>query len=109
MSFEVEEKPIIIVCAGDVKIDNAKYKHEFLCKAKMIKYEDVENKIGHAPGGVCPFAVNDGIKIYLDVSLKRMNVVYPACGSANSAIKLTIKELEEYSNYTKWIDVTKRM
>lgn len=109
MSFEIEDKEIIIVCAGDVKIDNAKYKKEFLHKAKMLKYEDVEKKIGHAPGGVCPFAINDGIKVYLDESLKRMDVVYPACGSSNSAIKLTIKELEEYSNYTKWVDVTKLM
>lgn len=109
MSFEIEDKEIIIVCAGDAKIDNAKYKKEFLHKAKMIKCEDVEKKIGHAPGGVCPFAINDGIKVYLDESLKRMDVVYPACGSSNSAIKLTIKELEEYSNYTKWVDVTKLM
>ena len=109
LSFHVHDDVIVILTAGDAKIDNAKYKKEFLHKAKMIKCEDVEKKIGHAPGGVCPFAINDGIKVYLDESLKRMDVVYPACGSSNSAIKLTIKELEEYSNYTKWVDVTKLM
>ena len=73
----------------------------------MLKYDEVENLIGHAVGGVCPFAINSNVKVYLDESLKRFEYVYPACGSANSAIKLSIKELEKYSNYIKWIDVCK--
>lgn len=103
----VTDKPILIVTAGDVKIDNSKYKQEFGVKAKMLPFEDVESIIGHAVGGVCPFGINEGIEVYLDVSLQRFSYVYPACGSANSAIKLSIKELETYSNYVKWIDVCK--
>ena len=103
----VEDKPIIIVVAGDAKIDNSKYKGYFHSKAKMIPYEEVNNLIGHNPGGVCPFAINEGVTVYLDESLKRFDYVYPACGSSNSAIKLTIEELEKYSNYTTWIDVCK--
>lgn len=107
MSFKIEENPIIIVTAGDVKIDNAKYKAKFHTKAKMLQFEEVENMIGHRVGGVCPFAVNEGVTVYLDESLKRFETVYPACGSSNSAIELTIPELEEYSNYSEWIDVCK--
>lgn len=107
LSFIVEDKPILIVAAGDAKIDNAKYKGFFHTKAKMIPFEDVNNLIGHNPGGVCPFAINEGVTVYLDESLKRFEHVYPACGSSNSAIKLTIEELEKYSNYTTWIDVCK--
>lgn len=107
LSFIVEEKPIIIVVAGDAKIDNSKYKGYFHNKAKMIPFEEVNNLIGHNPGGVCPFAINEGVTVYLDESLKRFDYVYPACGSSNSAIKLTIEELEKYSNYTTWIDVCK--
>ncbi len=107
LSFIVEDKPILIVAAGDAKIDNAKYKGYFHTKAKMIPFEDVNNLIGHNPGGVCPFAINEGVTVYLDESLKRFEHVYPACGSSNSAIKLTIQELEKYSNYTTWIDVCK--
>ena len=107
LSFKIDDKAIIIVVAGDAKIDNAKYKHEFSTKAKMLSFEEVEPLIGHQVGGVCPFAINDKIKVYLDESLKRFEYVYPACGSSNSAIKLTIKELEKYSNYVKWIDVCK--
>lgn len=103
----VTDKPILIVTAGDVKIDNSKYKQEFGVKAKMLPFEDVESIIGHAVGGVCPFGINEGIEVYLDVSLQRFSYVYPACGSANSAIKLSIKELETYSNYVKWVDVCK--
>lgn len=107
LSFIVEDKPIIIVVAGDAKIDNAKYKCYFHAKAKMIPFEEVNNLIGHNPGGVCPFAINEGVTVYLDESLKRFDYVYPACGSSNSAIKLTIEELEKYSNYTTWVDVCK--
>lgn len=107
LSFIVEEKPILIVAAGDCKIDNPKYKAQFHTKAKMIPFEEVETLIGHAVGGVCPFGVNDGVKIYLDSSLKRFEYVYPACGSSNSAIKLTIEQLESISGYKEWIDVCK--
>lgn len=107
MSFLVGEQPILIVTAGDTKIDNAKYKHFFGTKAKMIPGEEVESIIGHAIGGVCPFAVNDNVKIYLDESLQRFETVFPAAGSPNSAIELTIPELEKYSNFLQWVDVCK--
>ena len=107
LSFLVSDKPILIVVAGDCKIDNAKYKGEFSTKAKMIPFENVEGIIGHGVGGVCPFGINDGIDVYLDKSLCRFSEVYPACGSSNSAIKLTIKELEETSSFIKWVDVCK--
>ena len=106
LSF-LTDKPILIITAGDHKIDNAKYKKEFKLKAKMIPFNEVEKIIGHAAGGVCPFGINDGIDVYLDVSLKQYEIVYPACGSNNSAVKLTIPELETSSNYKKWIDVCK--
>ncbi len=107
MSFLVNDKPILIVLAGDIKIDNSKYKSEFHTKAKMIPFDDVEKIIGHAAGGVCPFGINEGISVYLDKSLKKYETVFPACGSSNSAIELTIKELEETSKYLKWVDVGK--
>lgn len=107
MSFLVGDQPILIVTAGDTKIDNAKYRHFFGVKAKMIPGDEVENIIGHAIGGVCPFAVNKNVKIYLDISLKRFETVYPAAGSSNSAIALTIPELEKYSNFLQWVDVCK--
>ena len=107
MSFLVGNQPILIVTAGDTKIDNAKYRHFFGTKAKMIPGDEVENIIGHAIGGVCPFAVNKNVKIYLDISLKRFETVYPAAGSSNSAIALTIPELEKYSNFLQWVDVCK--
>lgn len=107
MSFLVGEQPILIVTAGDTKIDNAKYKHFFGTKAKMIPGDEVERIIGHAIGGVCPFAVNDNVKIYLDESLQRFETVFPAAGSPNSAIELTIPELEKYSNFLQWVDVCK--
>ena len=93
--------------AGDAKIDNAKYKAQFGTKAKMLSFEEAEPLIGHAVGGVCPFAVNEGIETYLDLSLKRFDTVFPACGSANSAIELSIQELEQYSGFVTWIDVCK--
>ena len=107
LSFMVNEAPILIVAAGDVKIDNKKYKAKFGTKAKMIAAADVENLVGHAVGGVCQFAVNENVTVYLDESLKRFQTVFPACGSSNSAIELTLEELERYSSFTEWIDVCK--
>ncbi len=107
MSFLVGEEPILVVTAGDARISNPKYKEEFSVKAKMLSFDQVEELIGHAVGGVCPFAVKDNVKVYLDVSLKRFETVYPAAGSSNSAIELTIDELQKYSNSIKWVDVCK--
>ena len=107
LSFLVEEKPILIVVSGDAKIDNSKYKAEFHKKAKMIPHENVEKIIGHQVGGVCPFGINEGVEVYLDKSLQKYKTVYPASGSDSSAVKLTIQELEQASNYQKWIDVCK--
>ena len=107
LSFMVGGGAILIVAAGDAKIDNSKYKAEFGTKAKMLTPDEASELVGHAVGGVCPFAVNDGVKVYLDESLKRFETVYPACGSSNSAIELTIPELSEYSGYIKWVDVCK--
>ena len=107
LSFMVGGGAILIVAAGDAKIDNSKYKAEFGTKAKMLTPDEASELVGHAVGGVCPFAVNDGVKVYLDESLKRFETVYPACGSSNSAIELTIPELCEYSGYIKWVDVCK--
>ena len=107
LSFQVNGKPILVVAAGDVKVDNAKYKTQFGTKAKMLTVDEVEIMIGHAVGGVCPFAVNEGVTVYLDESLKRFQTVFPACGSSNSAIELTISELEQYSGFLEWVDVCK--
>ena len=107
ISFMLDGEAILIVTAGDAKIDNAKYKAYFGKKAKMLTPDEAVELIGHAVGGICPFAVNDTSKIYLDVSLKRFETVFPACGSSNSAIELTIPELEKYSGYISWIDVCK--
>ena len=107
LSFALENETIIIVCAGDARIDNPKYKAQFNSKAKMLAFEDAERLIGHAVGGVCPFAVNEGVFVYLDESLKRFETVFPACGSSNSAIELSIPELEKYSGFKEWIDVCK--
>lgn len=109
LSFLVDNKPILIVVAGDCKVDNSKYKKEFHEKAKMIPFNDVERLIGHSVGGVCPFGINEGVPVYLDESLKRFDIIYPACGSSNSAVKLTLEELEKASKYEKWIDVCKDM
>ena len=107
MSFALPDGDILIVAAGDVKIDNQKFKATFSTKAKMLPFEECETRIGHAAGGVCPFAVNDGVRVYLDESLKRFATVFPACGSSNSAIELSIPELEQYSGYERWVDVCK--
>lgn len=107
LSFMVADCPILIVAAGDAKIDNPKYKAKFSQKAKMLSSQQAEELIGHAVGGVCPFAVNEGVTIYLDESLKRFETVFPACGSSNSAIELTIAELEQHSGFDCWVDVCK--
>ena len=107
LSLIVNGEAILIVTAGDMKIDNPKYKAQFGTKAKMLKPDEVTELVGHSVGGVCPFAVNEGVKIYLDESLKRFETVFPACGSSNSAIELTIPELEKCSAYVSWVDVCK--
>lgn len=109
LSFYTADGVALIVAAGDARIDNPKYKAQFGEKARMLKFEDAEALIGHAVGGVCPFAVNDGVSVYLDESLKRFETVFPACGSSNSAIELSIQELEKYSDYKEWIDVCKNV
>ena len=107
LSFNVGGNPILIVAAGDAKIDNPKYKAQFGTKAKMLTADEAVSLIGHAVGGVCPFAVNEGVAVYLDESLKRFETVFPACGSSNSAIELTIDELERYSAPLSWVNVCK--
>lgn len=107
LSFKVNDTPVLIVAAGDTKVDNSKFKGFFHTKAKMLTAEEAVEQIGHAVGGVCPFAVKEGVVIYLDESLKRFQTVFPACGSANSAIELTIPELEQYSCFHEWVDVCK--
>ena len=108
LSFHVDGKVVLIVAAGDAKIDNSKYKGYFHAKAKMLSYDEAESLIGHAVGGVCPFAVNDNVEVYLDETLRRFETVYPAVGSSNSAIELTPDELEKYStNFVAWVDVCK--
>ena len=107
LSFIVDKQVILIVTAGDGRIDNTKYKTRFGTKAKMLTLDEVINLVGHAIGGVCPFAVKEGVAVYLDESLKRFETVFPACGSSNSAIELTIEELEKYSKYSAWVDVCK--
>ena len=107
LSFAVDGKPVLVVAAGDARIDNARFKAFFHTKAKMLSHEEAAQLIGHAVGGVCPFAVNEGVAVYLDESLKRFQTVFPACGSGNSAIELNIPELEEHSGCLQWVDVCK--
>ena len=108
LTFMVDELPVMIVCAGDVKIDNTKFKKVFNTKAKMLSFDEVENLIGHKVGGVCPFAINNGVKVYFDESLKRFDKVYPACGSSNSAIGLNLNEFQNYAeNFQGFINVCK--
>ena len=107
LSFMTPDGPLLVVTAGDAKIDNHKFKETFGCKAKMLTPEEAVELIGHAVGGVCPFAVNEGVTVYLDESLKRFETVFPACGSSHSAIELTIEEMERYSGYADWVDVCK--
>ena len=105
LTFLVDDRPVMILCAGDAKVNNTKYKAFFHTKAKMLSPDQVRELIGHEIGGVCPFGIREGVTVYLEESLKRFDVVYPACGSGNSAVRLTIPELEELSGYTSWIDV----
>lgn len=107
LSFMVNDAPILVVTAGDAKIDNKKYKEQYKTKAKMLTPDEAIELIGHAVGGVCPFGIKEGVQVYLDESLKRFNTVFPACGSSNSAIELTISELEKYSSFVSWVDVCK--
>lgn len=107
LTFKIDDKPLMILFAGDVKVDNSKYKQTFGTKAKMLTREEVAEFIGHEVGGVCPFGINEGVRVYLDESLKKYDIVYPACGSDNSAVKLTIEELEKASKATEWVDVSK--
>lgn len=107
LSFLIGDEAIIILVSGLSRIDNPKYKAKFETKAKMIPFEECEKYTGHAPGGVCPFALKEGVKVYLDESLKKFDFVYPAAGSSNSAIKLTIPQLEKYSGFVEWVDVSK--
>lgn len=107
LSFLVGEQCVLIVAAGDAKVDNGKFKAQFHTKAKMLPHDQVPDYVGHAVGGVCPFAVQEGVAVYLDESLRRFETVFPACGSSNSAIELTIPELERYARTTQWVDVCK--
>ncbi|MBP5408474.1 MAG: YbaK/EbsC family protein [Bacilli bacterium] len=107
LSFMVNDEAILIVTSGDAKVDNAKFKSCFNVKAKMLAPDQVNQLIGHAVGGVCPFGINEGVKVYLDISLKRFKTVFPACGSSNSVIELSLDELGKYSSYLSWVDVCK--
>ena len=107
LSFLQDGQPVLILADGLARIDNHKYKERFHCKAKMIPAEQVEPLIGHDIGGVCPFGINDGVKVYLDESLKKHEIVYPAVGSDHSGVRLTIPELERCSGYEAWVDVCK--
>ena len=107
LTFLVDGNPIMIVVAGDAKIDNAKYKAEFHTKATMIPFDDVERLVGYAVGGVCPFGINQDVKVYLDISLKKYDIVYPAAGNDKSAVKLRLEVLEKTSKFLKWVDVCK--
>ncbi|MCI2057999.1 MAG: YbaK/EbsC family protein [Oscillibacter sp.] len=107
MSFKLQDRVLLVVCAGDTKVDNRRYKDEFGGKATMLSFDEAAVRVGHAVGGVCPFAVPEDVEVYLDVSMKRFHTVYPAAGSSNSAIELTMDELEKYSKCRKWVDVCK--
>ena len=110
LSLMTSEGPVLVVTAGDVKLDNPKYKAAFHCKAKMLGHDAVEQLIGHGVGGVCPFGIEPGVRTYLDVSLKRFDTVFPACGSANSAIELSCGELERAAQgFAAWVDVCKAL
>ena len=107
LSFMVGDTPTLVVLAGDARVNNPAFKATFHCKAKMLSADQAAELVGHAVGGVCPFAVNEGVTVYLDESLKRFETVFPACGSSHSAIELTIEEMERYSGYADWVDVAK--
>lgn len=107
LSFKLKDRVLLIVCAGDAKVDNHRYKEEFGGKASMLSHDEAAERIGHAVGGVCPFAVPDDVEVYLDVSMKRFETVFPAAGSSNSAIEMTMAEMEKYAKSRKWVDVCK--
>ena len=107
LSFKLDERTILVVAAGDVKVDNSKYKATFGGKAKMLTAAEVVERIGHAVGGVCPFAVNEGVEVYLDESMRRFETMFPAAGSSSSCIELTLPELERYAGTDRWVDVCK--
>ena len=107
LSFNMGGTPILIVAAGDARVDNAKYKARFGTKAKMLSHAEAAELIGHAVGGVCPFAVKEGVRVFLDASMQRFATMFPAAGSSNSAIELTLEELERYSEAEAWVDVCK--
>jgi len=107
MAFWVDRKAILIVMAGDAKVDNTKYKGQFHTKSVMLKADEADELIGHPVGGICPFGIKDDVNVYLDESLRRFKTVFPACGSRNSAIELTISELEIYSGFSEWINISK--
>ncbi|MEG0780006.1 MAG: YbaK/EbsC family protein [Oscillospiraceae bacterium] len=107
LSFKLGDRVLLIVCAGDAKVDNRKYKDTFSGKASMLSHDEAATLVGHAVGGVCPFAVNDGVEVYLDVSMRRFDTIFPAAGSSNSAIEMTCDELEKTSKALKWVDVCK--
>lgn len=107
LTFKVGDKPVMILFAGDMKVDNSKYKKQFHTKAKMLSPEEVAQMVGHTVGGVCPFGIHEDVEVYLDESLKKYDIVYPACGSGNSAVELTIAELEEIVPSASWVDVGK--
>ena len=107
LSFKIGDEPILVVTAGDTKVDNKKYKGKFKVKAKMLDPDEVKEMIGHSVGGVCPFGIKPEVKVYLDESMKRFETVFPACGSNNSMIELTCEELEKFSCSKEWIDVCK--
>ena len=107
LSFRKDDGCLIVVMAGDAKIDNKKFKQKFAMKARMLSAEEVDTLVGHSIGGVCPFAINENIPVYLDESMRRFETVFPACGSGNSAIELTCEQLEKYSNSLEWVDLCK--
>lgn len=107
ISLMVDGKPILILISGDMKVDNKKFKARFGTRPHMLAFDDVERLIGHAVGGTCPFAVNEGVTIYLDESLKRFDVLYPAAGNDRSCARLALDELEKYINASGWVDVAK--
>lgn len=108
LAFDTKDGPVLVVAAGDARIDNRAFKETFGEKMRMISREQTEESVGHPPGGICPFGVREGIRIYLDESLRRFETVYPACGSGNSAVQLTLGELEEYTSPAGWVDVAKK-
>lgn len=107
IAFDVDGRTVVVVTSGDMKIANPKFKKKFGQKPKMLKGDEVEKRTNHPIGGVCPFGLLEGVELYLDESLKRFETIYPACGSSNSAIGLSIEELEKYTNYKEWLDLSK--